>query len=263
MDGQQESDIAQIIIVGTMGMIILAMGIIVFFFVYQRKIMAKEGQIHHQNLLHQKMLTEAVIKTKESEKRRLALELHDDVGSTLTALKFSIPGLKVSDAEQNRLTSQLQSAIQKVRRISNELLPSILEELGLESAVRNLITQLDENPLIKFEYHFKGNKNESYPKDIELAFYRVLQELLNNIQKYAEASEVYVDLQYEKSSLALEVVDNGNGFIPQDHTSQERPSLGLKNMESRIQIIEGKMIYSRMENKGTKVTITWNQKESQ
>lgn len=262
MDGQQETELAQIIAIGTMGMVILAMAIIVFVFVYQRKIIAKEGQISRQGLLHQKMLTEAVITTKETEKRRIALELHDDVGSTLTALKFSIPGLSIPESEQKRLTSHLQSAIQKVRRISNELLPSILEELGLESAVRNFVAQLPQTPELKFHYSFKGNKNEQFPKDVELAFYRILQELVTNIRKYAGASEIFVELQYERSALVMQVLDNGNGFHPADHRERERPSLGLKNMESRIQIIDGTMEFEKLA-KGTKVTVKWKQNENQ
>lgn len=262
MAGPQGSDIAQILIVGTMGMVILAMGVIVFFFVYQRKILAKESEMNRQSLEHQKMLVDAIIRTKELEKRRIALELHDDVGSTLTALKFAIPGLKIPSSEQDRLAGHLQSAIQKVRRISNELLPSILEELGLESAIRNLVAQLNEHPGIVFTYKFSGEKGIAYGKDVELAFYRVLQELLNNIQKYAGATTVLVELEFAADGAGLVVTDNGSGFSPEDHTGKDTPSLGLRNMESRIQHINGRMNYTRLD-KGTKVTITWNREQNQ
>ncbi len=256
MDGQQGVDLGTIVIFGTMGMIILAMGVIVFFFIYQQRMVAKQNELAIQELEHQKSLIHAVIQTREIEQRRIALELHDDVGSTLTAIKFSVPQLTISAEEKEQLSTNLNNAIQKVRRISNDLLPSILEELGLQTAVRNLIKNLNENTSIEFSAEFGGEERRQ-PKEVELAYYRVLQELLNNILKYAEATKVEIVLASEPLSLHMVVSDNGKGFVPSDHTERERPSLGLRNMESRIQQIHGNMRYEKLPAAGTKVTVVW------
>lgn len=256
MDGQQGVDLGTVVIFGTMGMIILAMGIIVFFFIYQKRMVAKQNELAIQALEHQKSLIHAVIQTREIEQRRIALELHDDVGSTLTAIKFSIPQLTISSEEKEQLSTNLNNAIQKVRRISNDLLPSILEELGLQTAVRNLIKNLNETTSIEFVADFGGEERRQ-SKEVELAYYRVLQELLNNILKYANATKVEIVLASEPLSLHMVVSDNGKGFVPSDHTERERPSLGLRNMESRIQQIHGSMRFEKLPTAGTKVTVVW------
>jgi signal transduction histidine kinase len=256
MDGKQGIDLGTIVIFGTMGMIILAMGIIVFFFIYQKRMVAKQNELALLDLEHQKELMGAVIQTKELEQRRIALELHDDVGSTLTAIKFSIPRLNITTEEKELLNANLANAIQKVRRISNDLLPSILEELGLITASRNLIKTLNETTDLIYTIECPS-ETIPHPKDVELAFYRVMQELLNNILKYAEASIVGVTIVTTQSGIRMTISDDGKGFIPSDHTQRDRPSLGLKNMESRIQQIKGTIRYEKGAPKGTKVTIEW------
>jgi signal transduction histidine kinase len=255
MDRAQSFDIGTILIYGTMGMVILALGIIAFFFVYQKRMVAKQNEIAMLDLAHQKELIGAVIQTKEVEQRRIALELHDDVGSTLTAIKFSIPTLSITPEEKELLNTTLVDAIQKVRRISNDLLPSVLEELGLPTAAKSLIKTLNDTTSLNYAMECTGS--ESHPKDVELAFYRVLQELLNNILKYAEATDVNVEITTSAKGIRMTVMDNGKGFVPTDHLERSRPSLGLKNMESRVQQIKGVMRYEKLSPNGTKVTIEW------
>jgi signal transduction histidine kinase len=260
MDEQQTLDLGTVIILGTMGMIILAMGVVVFFFIYQRRMIAKQNELTMLELQHQKELMGAVIQTKELEQRRIALELHDDVGSTLTAIKFSVSSFTIGDKDKELLNNNLADAIQKVRRISNDLLPSILEELGLITAVKSLIKTLNDNKTINYVFESSGEQVR-HPKDVELACYRVLQELLNNILKYAHATEVRVEIVLSQSGLVVIVTDDGDGFVPEDHTNRERPSLGLKNIESRIQQIKGEITYEKRLPKGTKVLIEWKRHE--
>jgi signal transduction histidine kinase len=257
MDGKQGIDFGTVLIFGTLGMIILAMGIIVFVFIYQKKIVDKQNELSRQALEYQKLLMDAVIQTKELEQRRIALELHDDVGSTLTAIKFFVTKLTVTPEEKELLHTNLSSAIQKVRRISNDLLPSVLEELGLRTAIQSLLKTLNETTGVVFSSGDSGGEYANHSKDVELTFYRVLQELLNNILKYAEASHVQVMLLSDPDSLEMIVQDDGKGFEPSDHTEHERPSLGLRNMESRIQQIKGALHFEKRSTAGTKVTVLW------
>jgi len=265
MDGKQGIDFGIVIIFGTLGMVILAMGVIVFFFIYQKRMVAKQNELALKELEYQKLMMEAVIQTKELEQRRIALELHDDVGSTLTAIKFSIPKLAITPDEKELLNTNLNNAIQKVRRISNDLLPSVLEELGLHTAVQSLVKTLNETPGVVFKAENTGDPGLRHPKEVELTFYRVLQELLNNILKYAHATKVDVTLSADIQSLTMFVVDNGEGFEPSDHTERNRPSLGLRNMQSRVQQIKGDLRYEKLtlpalmagKANGTKVTVVW------
>lgn len=256
MDGNQGVDLETIVIFGTMGMVILAMGVIVFFFIYQKRMAAKQNELAILDLAHQKELMGAVIQTKELEQRRIALELHDDVGSTLTAIKFSIPNLNITPEEKELLNANLVNAIQKVRRISNDLLPSVLEELGLLTASKSLVKTLNDTTSLDYTIECP-TEAVSHPKDVELAFYRIMQELLNNILKYAEASVVAINIVTTRNGIRMTILDDGKGFVPSDHQQWDRPSLGLKNIESRIQQIKGAIHYEKAAPKGTKVIIEW------
>lgn len=258
METVQKGNLELIFIVVSLGMILLAMSLIVFFILYQRKIQLKKQELKNAQFHHQKDLISAVIETKEIEKRHFALELHDEVGSTLTAIKFAISSSSISADEKASLNENLINVIQSVRRISNDLLPSILEEFGLIPAVRNLTESLSSQ-INQLTFKFVGiNDNESvtHDKSINLAIYRVIQELLNNIIKYADATEIEVQVHQNDTGIEVLVKDNGNGFTPSDYKSEGRPSLGLKNIESRIQQIDGSITYEK-HSKGTEVTIIW------
>jgi signal transduction histidine kinase len=258
MDGRH-TNLELIFALVTLGMILLALGIISLVFIYQRKIQKKQSEMQELDISYQKGLVNAIIEARETEQRRIALELHDDVGSTLTAIKFSVLSLQMEEKTKETLTHNLNDAIQKVRRISNELLPSILEELGLLTAANSLVKQLNdqlEEVTISIQV-VQDPPAIGQTKEVNLAFYRVLQELLNNIIKYADATVVEVWLVQNEEGLEMTISDNGKGFIPNKEVNIERPSLGLRNMESRLQQINGDIAYEK-QTKGTKVRVEWH-----
>lgn len=262
MDGQGSNSLDLIFAIITVGMILLALGIISAVFLYQQKLQKRKEQMKNLEIDYQKDLVNSSIEAREMEQRRIALELHDDVGSTLTAIKFSISSAPIDNEVKTLLNENLMEAIQKVRRISNELLPSILEELGLLAASTSLVTKLNEqiHP-IQFSIQSVQDPSSSLQtKEVNLAIYRVLQELLNNIVKYSGATEVSVRIHQDENGVELTVEDNGSGFVPEDHKDRAKPTLGLKNMEIRIQQINGSMRYSKLKQ-GTRVNVEWKAKK--
>jgi signal transduction histidine kinase len=258
MDGTQKSHNEMIFYFITFGMIFLSFAIIAFVFIYQRKIQNKRLELQQLKLDNQQQLTKSIIEAKEAEQRRIALELHDDVGSTLTAIKFMVAVLPEDLEAKTKLNSTLQTVIKKVRRISNELLPTVLEEFGLVTAITSLINQLnDQIDAIQFSVSVINNgSSKAQNKEIELSCYRIVQELLNNIIKYAHATSVIVNVKQTTSGLSVFIEDNGDGFTPKTHTPKAIPTLGLKNMESRVQHIGAKMQFKKLEQ-GTKVSLRW------
>jgi signal transduction histidine kinase len=258
MDGTQKTNYEMIFYIITVGMIFLSFAIIVFVIVYQRKMQRKRFEFQQLKLDNQQQLTTSIIEAKEAEQRRIALELHDDVGSTLTAIKFMVAVLPEDLAAKEKLNETLVNVIKKVRRISNELLPTVLEEFGLIAALNSLSNQLNDqisgiNIQITATNH---GVSEAQTKDVELSCYRIIQELLNNIIKYANATIVTIQVNQSSSGLNINVIDNGDGFNPKTHTPKSLPTLGLKNMESRVQHIGAKMNFKKSEN-GTKVSLRW------
>jgi signal transduction histidine kinase len=258
MVGTQKNSYEMIFYIITFGMIFLSFAIVAFVLIYQRKMQRKSFEFQQLKLTNQQLLTKSIIEAREAEQRRIALELHDDVGSTLTAIKFMVAVLPEDLEAKTKLNSTLQTVIKKVRRISNELLPTVLEEFGLVTAITSLINQLnDQIDAIQFTVSVINNgSSKAQNKEIELSCYRIVQELLNNIIKYAHATSVIVNVKQTTSGLYVFIEDNGDGFSPKTHTPKAIPTLGLKNMESRVQHIGAKMQFKKLEQ-GTKVSLRW------
>lgn len=234
-------------------MILLSLAIISSVFLYQQKLQRRRNQLKNVEIDYQKNLLNASIEAREMEQRRIAFELHDDIGSTLTAIKFSLSNAKVDES----VMANLNNAIQKVRRISYELLPSILDEMGLLSGATSLVNGLnDQIPHIHFSIQpVRDPQAPEQTKEIELALYRVLQELLNNIVKYSNASTVKVLLIQNELGIELILDDDGDGFDPRS-VDKASSSLGLRNMEMRIQQIDGSLKFEK-KNNGTRVVVKW------
>lgn len=239
-------------------MIILALGIICAVFFYQRKLQRRKNQLKNLEIAYQKDLVSAAIDGREQEKRRIAFELHDDVGSTLTAIKFGVASANLDEGAKKLLNDNLSHAIQKIRKISYELLPSILDELGIVAGANSLINTLESQVKeINFSIQAVNDpKSEKQTKDIELAMYRVMQELLNNIIKYADARNVSVLFIQDENGLDIIIDDDGKGFDPNRDVDKSNPSLGMRNIAMRLQHIGGTINFTKKE-RGTRVRVQW------
>ncbi|MCG8576580.1 MAG: histidine kinase [Flavobacteriales bacterium] len=253
MEGQ-EVDII-VILFGTIGMLLLAIALILFAILYKRRITAKKMELIEIEQRYQIELLRSTIEAKEKEQYRIARELHDEVGSSLTAIKLHLNKYKLEETAKREIGENIRSVVLKVREISNELHPAVLEELGLRNAIRNLSRKLDEQTNLTFNYHCSTGEQTSIPKDVELSLYRVIQELFNNIVKHAEATQVNVVYEESDQSITISVEDDGKGFVrTAKHLS--KGTLGLKNIDSRIQQIGAELNYEENREKGSKVTIT-------
>ncbi len=262
MDQQAQSNLGLFLIIGTLAMFIMALSIIVFAVLYQQKMRRKKQEMIQMELNYKNEMVQATLDAKELEQRRIAIELHDDIGSSLTALKLSFASLPIDEEERRLLNEGVQHTINKVRSLSNRLLPTILEELGLIPAVKSLVNTLSQQiPHVQFSVIAVNDpKHDSQTREVSLAVYRILQELINNILKYAEASVIEITLEQNEEGIQMNVTDNGKGFIPTKEDKLKSQSLGLKNIESRSQQIDAVIDYRLMEP-GTKVILKWQAKE--
>ncbi len=251
MAGEDKIDF--IIVTGTGGMLLLAVIVIGFIVVYQRKMYSKQRELDLVELETQKKLVEAEILVKEREQKRVAQELHDEIGASLTAIRFLFEELDDESSIKPKLKSSLKDITQKVRRISNDLLPSVLEEFGLLEAIRDFVNQFSSTNNISINYVCKDYSSTSVKKDVELSLYRIVQELTNNIIKHAEATKIEISLKSVKNSIIITIIDDGNGIIPS--LANTTKTLGLKNIESRLQFISGSIKREKHQTKGTIVTI--------
>lgn len=204
---------------------------------------------------------------QEEEKGRISREIHDVLGQELTGIKMDLSWLNkemmdISDAGRDRLTSLNQlidSTIQSVRRISAELRPGILDDLGLISAMEWFGEEFEKRTGI--ECSLKFNKfREDLNRESRTALYRIFQEALTNIARHSKAEQVEVNLEIKDNNLQLEIIDNGIGYDIDG--SKNEKSLGILGMQERVHILGGTFSIHGEKEKGTSVIVEIPLKEN-
>ncbi|SHL48669.1 Histidine kinase-, DNA gyrase B-, and HSP90-like ATPase [Chitinophaga jiangningensis] len=251
--------ITDIIIVGTTVMLILAIVVILLVMLQQKQVIQHKLIIRDKDLQLQRERLEAILQGQELERKRIAEDLHDEVGAQLSVLKLTIGGLqpllKTGNGETERLKETKEftdTIIQQLRFISQSLHPQALDNLGLAHALDSFCNLMNKNKQVAI--HFKTPENTiPVDKSKALHVYRVVQELINNIVKHAEATSIEITYKCTPNLLTVDVADNGNGKLLDTLTESKKKtgSLGLKNIESRLNIINGTISYNRRNPIGT------------
>ena len=201
---------------------------------------------------------ERVLQAQERERQRVARELHDQTGQTLTHEIISLDLVleRTSDPEVRKqleaVKRTLEETLQEVHRMSQDLRPSVLDDLGLVPALRTLVRQ---GSGAEGTLHV-GGVRDRLPAPIETALYRIAQEALTNANKYARASHIDIDLSYKDHVVRLSVRDDGVGFDPQSIPDQEEPGragLGLFGMRERATLLHGTLEVRSRRMDGTQV----------
>ena len=228
-------------------------GIFLFYRHQQRQKAARDTE----KILHQEAQLSAVFKVQEEERRRIAKELHDGLGQTLTALKLNYHSLSRKavlpeyEPDFQRLEIMLDSASTEVRSISHQMMPKELEQFGLIAAIEGMLKlNLGNTPL---KYKFEHNEfTDRIDDHIELVFFRVLQELVNNAIKHSKADMLNIQLIKNEKLVVLSVSDNGVGFEVEKYQNK---GIGLLNIASRIDGIKGHLHFESVLGEGTSITI--------
>lgn len=226
-------------------------------FTYYRYKLKQKAAMDDAVIKHNEQKIKAVIDGQEEERRRIARELHDGVGQKLAGLKLNCSGI-ISGGKTEPTTSALKNlsnlideTANEVRGISHQMLPKELEQFGLIAAIEGLMENSFRNTSIHVYFeHFGVNNRLSYL--IELAIYRILQELISNILKHASATEVKTELLKRRDSVVLIVEDNGVGS---DLSQKKDHGIGLMNIESRVESVDGILTYETEPGKGTVVIV--------
>jgi len=205
-----------------------------------------------------------VTRAQEDERLRIARELHDDTAQVLATLSRSLDSLitgektlkKASIERLKKLHEMADSALEGVRRFSQDLRPSILDDLGLVPALEWLVTDLEKNYSITTKVEISGSRHRLAP-EIELTVFRIVQEVLSNIRRHSQASSVTMSLDFGADALTLLISDNGQGFSIPRRTSDLALSgkLGIIGMRERARLIGGTLIVQSEKDVGTTVTL--------
>ena len=250
MEDTSTVDYIVLLIGGSLAFFLLAGGIVFFVLAYKRKILKKDLFIIEKDASHQKELVEKNLNATENERKRVARELHDEVGSSLSMLRLMS---SVEEFDELKIKGLIDKTIDNVRRISNDLLPSGLEEFGLEHGLEVLFESVKDSSNIKIEFHSQlSTKLESHQN---LMIYRIVQELVNNSVKHSKAQWISTTILEENQHLEISYSDDGEGFDME--TAKLKNSLGLKNIFVRAENLNGtvRMSSKPMEGFSAKINI--------
>jgi two-component system NarL family sensor kinase len=210
-----------------------------------------------------KELTHRVVDVQEQERLRVSRELHDGISQILVSVKYAVE-TAIARITQNRdnaiepmekAANRLQDAIHEVRRISRDLRPAVLDDLGLKPAIESMCAELQDRSGILIEVKC-DNVDGQLDIDKKTTLYRVLQETLTNIERHADATVVKISIKREGSSIIMRIADNGVGFETNRYIRNRDPraGIGLRNMRERMEFHGGGLSVRSEPDDGTKIT---------
>ena len=219
----------------------------------QQKIIALEKE-------KQLQATESILKGQEDERSRIAKDLHDGLGGLLSGVKYSLNNMKenVILSSENatsfeRTVDMLDSGIQELRRVAHNMMPENLIKFGLDTALKDYCTSISNTGKLNINYSSFGMNNYNTETNVSITVYRVIQELINNTMKHAEATQSIVQIANENNILHITVEDNGKGFDVQNINNFK--GAGWTNIQNRITYLKGKIHVDSNEKNGTSVII--------
>ncbi len=221
-------------------------------FLEREKLLAKIS-LHDQELLKTKL------EIQEQTLNNISAEIHDNIGQTLSFIKLSLNSINIHSADMaqgkiNELKALLSKVIQDLRDLAKTFNADYINKFGIVSGIDQQIQFLNKTELFAAELFVKGNEVRFEPYK-EIVVFRIIQELLNNIVKHAEASEIKIVMNYEVGNLSILVHDNGKGFNVEDTALHSSKGLGITNIFNRINLVGGTVQFKSEAKKGTAVKI--------
>jgi two-component system, NarL family, sensor kinase len=254
-----EDNFVLIFSVATVGMLTLAGSIVLFVVFYQKRMLQEQFKRQMMEFDYQQKMMQAELESQESERRRLAADLHDSIGGMLSTIRVGISTMAKALPNPQSIdeTKQmLDDTISSVRRISRDLMPSTLEKFGLTYAIKELCERFEQTAKINIRF----TENGEIPKldsQRELMIFRIAQELLNNAVKHSQATQIDVCTKMG-NTIELRVEDNGVGFDADffRNDTAGNKGLGLYSIENRARLLGGEVIFEKGRTKGSRTTLT-------
>jgi two-component system, NarL family, sensor kinase len=253
-----------ILIFGTLGMFIMAGAIVFFLFLNNRNTAEYKNQLLEIERKQQRLLLTASLQMQEEERQRLAADLHDDAGPLLATIRLYLNENLVNQDKNTQLQSIFNAkqivddTIVLIRNLSHSLMPPTLKNFGLESAVADFMQKINSSAVINASSRFHDYKNHRLESNKELLLYRIIHELVNNILKHSNSTFIHLSQNTKENFFYLRIHHDGKGLNQEkyDKLSSSPKGLGLKNIRSRIELLNGKIYFEFDEpNNYFKVTI--------
>jgi signal transduction histidine kinase len=205
-----------------------------------------------------------IVKTQEDERKRIARDIHDQIGQELVALRLKLQLLQEECKEDSKLNKRIAELETIAQRIDSEvdfliweLRPSVLDDLGLSAAMKKFVADWSSHFNVPAEFHQVGLDGKHLLPEIEINLYRIGQEALNNISKHAKATNVSAILERRDGTISLIIEDDGIGFEPTKKavmTGDDR-GMGLLGMKERAELVGGNIEIESSQGNGTTIYV--------
>lgn len=248
------------IIIGMSASFILAASLVLFFISYKKNLLRQQAELREKEVQHQKTLLYTIISSQEAERKRIGMDLHDEVGANLSSLRLLIEDFADRNAKiggvdgfNSRCKEAIDHIIVNTRNISHNLSPLLNKSYGFQDMICDYCDGVNSSGKISVHTTFEGDKPGLLEDRVALALYRIVTELINNTIKHARANLIALTFSVKGGLYQMDYRDDGIGISP-DH----KRGRGLQNIESRLGMIAASYEMDGTGNNGfgLKVTLT-------
>jgi signal transduction histidine kinase len=229
---EQESEINRLwaSVFGSIALIVLLITVVVY---YRQKSAVRKAKLITVEREKSLEIADALIEGQDTERKRLAMDLHDGLGARLGTLRFKIDNLLSKDKYHKELSKDVDDIGNNIRELSHRMLPTQLDELGLIISLKNLLASINASGV--FNMTLESNIDERLDPKIETHLYYLIYELVNNAMKHSGGNEIMIQIYDHDDSISISVEDNGKGL----HPDKIKYGLGLKNINQRVAYLCG------------------------
>lgn len=263
----QQSRFTTYLLITGIILLLLICAIILLLYRNRKRRALQEARLYQQQLKqieqdHQLRVYNALLEGQEQERRRMARDLHDGLGGMLAGVKLKLSDIAENqqsgnDMELYKVINQLDNSVQELRRIARNMMPETLIRFGVVTALRELCSSL-QTPSLRIEFQ-AYQLSEKIPQSVQITIYRIVQELLTNAVKHGQPSNILVQCSQNEDRVFITVEDDGQGF---DATApQLGKGIGLSNIQTRINYLDGKLDIQAKPGEGTIVNVEVNASE--
>lgn len=250
MENTAPIEIPLLIVIATIGIVIFIAFIFVFVIFFQKRALQNKVAAEEKERLHQEQLLKTTIEIAELERKKIAANLHDDLGAMINIIKRNISEIadNNSNPKLNDLSEQssklLDNTMDNIRGIAREIAPPVLMRMGFEEGLNELCNQLNNAKVLKVSFQ-KNVSNYTLTFQTQVQLYRIVQEIINNIIKHSGASSMQVTLKNTPASLITEIKHNGKGLTNEQVETLTATSkgIGLRSIKSRADVIRATINY--------------------
>jgi len=219
-----------------------------------------ENKLNLERKEKQVQITSAVITAQEKERTFLGQELHDNINPVLATVQLYMDCAIVNSDQRVTLLKEsktlINKAVEEIRTISNSLIPKPFSQISLKEAISDICKNINKASDLQFLADWDNVDDNLLSDKMKLTIFRIVQEQITNIIKHAQAKEVVIEIYQEKGSLILSIKDDGVGF----DISSKRNGVGLQNISSRAELLDGEVIINSSPGKGCELQVIFDYK---